>query len=46
MSAPFGEDGVGTMMTNVEKCRVLIEQNARLIDKQSLDQGMQAITQG
>jgi hypothetical protein len=46
MSAPFSEDGVGSMMASVESFRVHIEQNARLIDKQTSDEEMQEINQG
>jgi diketogulonate reductase-like aldo/keto reductase len=46
MSAPFSEDGVGSMMASVESLRVHIEQNARLIDKQTSDEEMQEINQG
>ncbi|KAH7087293.1 hypothetical protein FB567DRAFT_591977 [Paraphoma chrysanthemicola] len=45
MSAPFSEDGVGTMMTSAESFRSLIERNARLIDKQTSDEEMQEISQ-
>ena len=34
------------MMTDIEKARLLIEQNARLIDKQNLDEGMESLSQG
>jgi hypothetical protein len=40
ISAPFSEDRVGSMIINVVKFRALIEQNARLIDKQSIDEGL------
>jgi hypothetical protein len=46
MSAPFNEDGVGNMMASVESFRSHIEQNARLMDKQTSDEEMQEISQG
>jgi hypothetical protein len=46
MSAPFNEDGVGSMMASLESFRSHIEQNARLIDKQTSDEEMQEISQG
>lgn len=46
MSAPFSEVGVDSMMANVESFRGHIEQNARLIDKQTSDAEMQEINQG
>jgi hypothetical protein len=46
MSAPFSEDGVGSMMASMENFRSHIEQNARLIDKQTSDEEIQEINQG
>jgi hypothetical protein len=43
---PFDEDGVMGMMSDVEKARDVIERNARLIDKEELDSGLQSLNQG
>ncbi len=46
LKAPFDDGGVDGMMTDVGTNRTLIEQNARLIDKQAIDAGFGSILAG
>jgi len=46
ISAPLSKDGVESMMASLESFRGHTEQNARLIDKQTLDEEVQEINQG
>jgi len=46
IKAPFDDGGVDGMMTDVGNCRTLIEQNARLIDKQATDAGFDSMLAG
>jgi hypothetical protein len=44
--APFDDGGVTGMMTSIETARDHIEQNARLVDKEDIDERMAGLNLG
>ena len=46
MKAPFDDGGVDKMMKDVGDNRTLIDENAQLIDKQTMEEGFDSVLAG